>query len=69
METGVLQDPAEQLAKLAELGHDLSEYTAVGSDIYNQLEEAVMELNKKFSNPEQKSSQFYLVTLALTKVS
>tara|TARA_B100000287_G_scaffold254842_1_gene239544 strand:- start:128 stop:1444 length:1317 start_codon:yes stop_codon:yes gene_type:complete len=51
--TQVPKDPAEQLAKLAELGHDLSEYTAVGSDIYNQLEEAVMELNKKFSNPEQ----------------
>ena len=51
--TEVPKDPAEQLAKLAELGHDLSEYTAVGSDIYNQLEEAVMELNKKFSNPEQ----------------
>ena len=51
--TEVPKDPAELLAKLAELGHDLSEYTAVGSDIYNQLEEAVMELNKKFSNPEQ----------------
>ena len=51
--TEVPKDPAEQLAKLAELGHDLSEYTSVGSDIYNQLEEAVMELNKKFSNPEQ----------------
>ena len=51
--TEVPKDPAEQLAKLAELGHDLSEYTAVGSDTYNQLEEAVMELNKKFSNPEQ----------------
>ena len=51
--TEVPKDPAEQLAKLAELGHDLSEYTAVGSDIHNQLEEAVMELNKKFSNPEQ----------------
>ena len=51
--TEVPKDPAEQLAKLADLGHDLSEYTAVGSDTYNQLEEAVMELNKKFSNPEQ----------------
>jgi len=51
--TQVPKDPAEQLAKLAELGLDLSEYTAVGSDTYNQLEEAVMELNKKFSNPEQ----------------
>ena len=51
--TEVPKDPAEQLAKLAELGHDLSEYTAVGSDTYNQLEESVMELNKKFSNPEQ----------------
>ena len=41
------------MAKLAELGHDLSEYTAVGSDTYNQLQEAVAGLNKKFSNPEQ----------------
>jgi len=51
--TEVPKDPDEQLAKLAELGHDLSEYTAVGSDTYRQLEEAVGELNQKFSNPEQ----------------
>ena len=51
--TEVPKDPSEQLAKLAELGHDLSEYTAVGSDIHNQLEGAVAELNQKFSNPEQ----------------
>ena len=51
--TEVPKDPSEQLAKLAELGHDLSEYTAVGSDIHNQLEGAVSELNQKFSNPEQ----------------
>ena len=51
--TEVPKDPSEQLAKLAELGHDLSEYTAVGSDTHNQLQEAVAELNKKFSNPEQ----------------
>ena len=51
--TEVPKDPAEQLAKLADLGHDLSEYTAVGSDTYNQLNQAVMDLNKKFSNPEQ----------------
>ena len=51
--TEVPKDPLEQLAKLAELGHDLSEYTAVGSDTYNKLQEAVAGLNKKFSNPEQ----------------
>ncbi|MFL2533165.1 MAG: AMP-dependent synthetase/ligase [Candidatus Thalassarchaeum sp.] len=36
--TEVPKDPAEQLAKLAELGHDLSEYTAVGSATHNELE-------------------------------
>ena len=51
--TEVPKDPSKQLAKLAELGHDLSEYTAVGSEIHNQLQEAVTELNGKFSNPEQ----------------
>jgi long-subunit acyl-CoA synthetase (AMP-forming) len=51
--TEVPKDPSKQLAKLAELGHDLSEYTAVGSDIHNQLEAAVARLNQKFSNPEQ----------------
>ena len=51
--TEVPKDPAKQLAKLAELGHDLSEYTAVGSETYKQLETAVNELNGKFSNPEQ----------------
>ena len=51
--TEVPKDPDEQLAKLAELGHDLSEYTAVGSDAHRQLEEAVAGLNQKFSSPEQ----------------
>ena len=51
--TEVPKDPAEQLAKLAELGHDLSEYTAVGSPTHAELEASVAELNKKFSNPEQ----------------
>jgi len=51
--TEVPKDPAEQLAKLAELGHDLSEYTAVGSATYNELEGAVGDLNQRFSNPEQ----------------
>ena len=51
--TEVPKDPDEQLAKLAELGHDLSEYTAVGSDAHRQLEEEVAELNQKFSSPEQ----------------
>ena len=51
--TEVPKDPDEQLAKLAELGHDLSEYTAVGSDAHRQLEEEVAKLNQKFSSPEQ----------------
>ena len=51
--TEVPKDPGEQLAKLAELGHDLSEYTAVGSVTHKQLEAAVAELNQKFSSPEQ----------------
>ena len=51
--TEVPKDPAEQLAKLAELGHDLSEYTAVGSATHNELEGAVSDLNQRFSNPEQ----------------
>ena len=51
--TEVPKDPSKQLAKLAELGHDLSEYTAVGSPTYAQLQAAVTELNGKFSNPEQ----------------
>ena len=38
---------------MAELGHDLSEYTAVGSATHNELERAVAELNQKFSSPEQ----------------
>ena len=51
--TEVPKDPAEQLAKLTELGHDLSEYTAVGSATYNELEGAVGDLNQRFSSPEQ----------------
>ena len=51
--TEVPKDPGEQLAKLAALGHDLSEYTAVGSATHKQLEEAVAKLNQKFSSPEQ----------------
>ena len=51
--TEVPKAPGEQLAKLAELGHDLSEYTAVGSVTHKQLEAAVAELNQKFSSPEQ----------------
>ena len=51
--TEVPKDPGEQLAKLAALGHDLSEYTAVGSETHKQLEAAVAELNQKFSSPEQ----------------
>jgi len=51
--TEVPKDPGEQLAKLAALGHDLSEYTAAGSETHKQLEEAVAGLNQKFSSPEQ----------------
>jgi long-chain acyl-CoA synthetase len=51
--TEVPKDPVEQLAKLAELGHDLSEYTSVGSVTHQQLEASVDELNQRFSSPEQ----------------
>ena len=51
--TEVPKDPNEQLSKLKELGHDLSEYTSVGSDVHKQLEQSVQELNQRFSNPEQ----------------
>ena len=48
------KDPAEQVAMLEELGSSIEEFTSsVGSERYNQLEEAVDELNKKFSNLEQ----------------
>ena len=51
--TEVPKDPSEQLAKLKELGHDLSEYTSVGSEVHKQLEISVQKLNERFSNPEQ----------------
>ncbi|MDG1533854.1 MAG: AMP-dependent synthetase/ligase [Candidatus Thalassarchaeaceae archaeon] len=50
--TEVPKDPAEQIAKLKELGHDLSEFTG-SADIFAEVEGQVQELNKKFSNPEQ----------------
>ncbi|HJL64717.1 MAG TPA: AMP-binding protein, partial [Candidatus Thalassarchaeaceae archaeon] len=50
--TEVPKDPAEQIAKLKELGHDLSEFTG-SADIFAEVEGQVQELNKKFANPEQ----------------
>ena len=50
--TEVPKDPAEQIAKLKELGHDLSEFTG-SEEIFAEVEGQVQELNKKFSNPEQ----------------
>ena len=48
----VPKDPAEQLAKLKEFGHELSEYTD-SPEIHAELQEHVDRLNGQFSNPEQ----------------
>ena len=48
----VPKDPAEQLAKLKEFGHELSEYTD-SPEIYAEIQEHVDRLNGQFSNPEQ----------------
>ena len=48
----VPKDPADQLAKLKELGHDLSEYTD-SKEIEAEIQEHVTRLNGQFSNPEQ----------------
>jgi long-chain acyl-CoA synthetase len=46
------QDPAEQLAKLKEFGHELSDYTD-SPEIFAEIQEHVERLNGQFSNPEQ----------------
>ncbi len=51
-DTEVPKDPNEQIAKLESLGSKLSDYTS-SPEIKAELEAAVQELNKKFSNPEQ----------------
>ncbi len=48
----VPKDPNEQLAKLKEFGHDLSEYTD-SPEVYAEIQEHVDRLNGQFSNPEQ----------------
>ena len=48
----VPKDPAEQLAKLKELGHELSDYTD-SEEIRAEVQEQVDRLNAQFSNPEQ----------------
>jgi len=48
----VPKDPAEQLAKLKEFGHELSEYTD-SPEVYAEIQEHVDRLNGQFSNPEQ----------------
>tara|TARA_B100000965_G_scaffold59828_1_gene45891 strand:- start:1796 stop:3580 length:1785 start_codon:yes stop_codon:yes gene_type:complete len=48
----VPKDPNEQLAKLKEFGHELSEYTD-SPEIHAELQEHVDRLNGQFSNPEQ----------------
>ena len=48
----VPKDPAEQLAKLKEFGHELSEYTD-SPEIHAEVQEHVDRLNEQFSNPEQ----------------
>ena len=48
----VPKDPAEQLAKLKALGHELSDYTD-SEEIRAEVQEQVDRLNAQFSNPEQ----------------
>jgi long-chain acyl-CoA synthetase len=48
----VPKDPTEQLSKLKELGHELSEYTD-SPEIYAEIQGHVDRLNGQFSNPEQ----------------
>ena len=50
--TEVPKDPAEQLAKLSELGHDQAEFTG-SAEIHAEIDAEVQRLNQKFSNPEQ----------------
>jgi long-chain acyl-CoA synthetase len=46
------KNPVEQVTKLEELGHPLTEYTD-SSEIRAEIQAQVDELNQKFSNPEQ----------------
>jgi len=48
----VPKDPSIQLAKLKELGNDLSDYTG-SAEIRAEVQEQVDKLNAQFSNPEQ----------------
>jgi long-chain acyl-CoA synthetase len=48
----VPKDPAEQIAKLREFGHELSEYTN-SPEIHAEVDAQVQILNGQFSNPEQ----------------
>ncbi len=50
--TEVPKDPGEQIAKLSEMGHDLSEYTD-SAEIHAEVEAQVQRLNQKFAPPEQ----------------
>ena len=46
------KDPAKQFTMLDELGHPFSDYTG-SAEVRAEVQAAVDELNKKFSNPEQ----------------
>ena len=46
------KDPTAQLTLLQEKGEKLENYTD-NKDIFNEIEKSVIELNGKFSNPEQ----------------
>ena len=46
------KDPSAQLSLLKEKGEKLEDYTD-NKEIFNDIEKSVIELNGKFSNPEQ----------------
>ena len=46
------KDPGAQLSLLQKKGEALEDYTD-SKDIFNEIEKSVIELNGKFSNPEQ----------------
>ena len=50
--TEVPKNPVDQIAKLSELGHDLSEFTD-SAEVRAEIDAEVQRLNQKFSNPEQ----------------
>ena len=50
--TEVPKDPTEQITKLREMGHELSEYTD-SAEVHAEVEAEVQRRNAQFSPPEQ----------------